>query len=361
MANQINKSPNERLEVSRKATEDYLAYIVRQGEERKAEWNGITLSLDSVMEEVRRSGTVTALAAHDALEAHNSTLMLLTSMTKAQGKLAALVADIKISGGGGRGGSRASNIVDGAMMGWEAGKEPKTKAALAAIGAVVGSLSLSQTDAEFTKWYEEQRPYSVTNQALDAIRESERLAAELSGTPYEEPSNDPPFTEWFMSNDGLPPNLPIPTTSREAATLLEEINASRSAAAAKKGKTENYSAAVEYDNSSEYNNLMRHYGVEPDETTYSPQRTEAASGVDLSRQAVTLQPQSTVNNASYDNSKREINVYVTADVSGPLSHIMGDVLGSPIASTWLDTLGRALAEQINDKLNSSGTLYSNNW
>lgn len=358
MIKEINNPTNKQVEASRKVTEDYLAYLERHGEERREEWNGVALSLNSVVREVRKSGAVSALAARDALETHNSTVTLLTAMAKAQSRMVELMADIKINGSAGSGDSdRTQNAMMGTQAGWTIGSKLPLpiwgRLAVAVGGTMLGGSM--QTDAEFTKWYEEKRPYSVTNKALEASREAEKLAAKLSGIAYEEPSNDPPLTDWFMTHDSLPPYY-LPTdapTVASAAALLDEINTARAAAKIKKGRGSNNSVIVEYDNSSEYNNLMRHNGVEPNEMTYGL-NTEYDHFMRYNSQAaIAAMPQSVqvvTQSAPAAAPEQTININMHNDFKMPMTD-----------PRELSNIGDYLAQQIKEQLSSRGTLYSNNW
>lgn len=364
-------SLNQAFGDSQMAVDNYFSYISRQNNEQKEQVNDLSHSLNLVMEGVNVTGTVAAMAAKESMQSHNTIFGMLKMMNAGQGLLTQIIVDIKRNGGSTNGsvlGEALGGVVESVgivdaieaiLLALGAGSLPEfVLPAMALLGGLKGATD--QDDQNSKNLGEQTHPNSLTNKALEASAEAERF---INGAYYSvNPAPNPLMNGPGMLLDGWnKKNFPAAKTFGEAMTVVAAINEANDYLEATGQIPVRPRIRDDFNPNDEHGNLMRYYNIEPDEMAHDLLWTESPSKPDLSGQAITLQPQSAVDNTSYDNSKREINVYMTADVSGPLSHIMGDVLGSPMASTWLHTLGRALAEQINDKLNSGGTLYSNNW
>lgn len=174
---------------SRQASENYLEYISQQGEEQQKKTEEVSCSLDSVIEDVRSAGVVSAFAAQESLQSHKIFFSMLKLMSKSQYDLAKLVVDIKQYSGVGSGESESllgSFINGGATSGTlsqllltnsKFANDPKI-----IIGAIIAGGIINASDKinkKMAKEAEQKRYYPIIRNALDssydAVEYAERI------------------------------------------------------------------------------------------------------------------------------------------------------------------------------------------
>ncbi|WMJ83366.1 hypothetical protein ACS3UN_09840 [Oscillospiraceae bacterium LTW-04] len=67
-----NDTPAQTLEIDQRVSENYLDYITRQSDEQSNSVDGVSLLLDTFMEQVLDWGQISALAAQEFSKSHNS-------------------------------------------------------------------------------------------------------------------------------------------------------------------------------------------------------------------------------------------------------------------------------------------------
>lgn len=285
----------------KKDYKEYLTYALQQLDGQSGGLDNTQYSLNQIMEKVKSTETVAVLAAQEALQSHNDTFMLLDAISQAQHNLMHLIINIKQNGGGGGSGGNAGDFLS-----------------------------------------------STVNDAASRVTLMEII---LSGTKLAKYAKDPRVVGGTILMTALGNNYKFMqevekqnAKDRESRIIIDQARDSS-----------NYAVELSKELSDKRNKVPEEVPI------YGPQWEGSPFEFDLSQHVITLQPQSVVNNTSHENSKQEINVYMTNDFSSPLTHVRGDLLETSITPTWAHTLGRSLAEQIYDKLNAGGTLYSNNW
>ncbi|MEA5135292.1 MAG: hypothetical protein VB035_04045 [Candidatus Fimivivens sp.] len=332
-------SLEQSFEDSRKATEDYMTYIARKGEEQQEDINGITYSLYTVTDEVRQSGIVSVMAAKESMQSHNSTFKILTAMTKAQSALTQLVTDLRLNGnvgGGGGTGSILGSMVEGAITAattaiavTNGGALPFT-VPIAAAGAAIGGI-VEVFDGANQKYAEEREqasPNSLTNKALEASAEAERFTnlAYYSLNPAPNPLMNGPG----MVQDGVDfKDIPFVHTAKEAYAIVMAINEADRYLEATGQRTPLYAGLD-----------MENYDT-PDSSNFF------VNGI------IEQQPQSvqvvTQPASTSVAPEQTINFNIQNDFNGNWQDRRG-----------LEDIGEYLARQVKDRLNSGAPLFSGN-
>lgn len=308
----------KKFEESRLVSENYLEYILEQNDQQREQSNGMSRSLDSVVEEVRASGVVSAIAAQESLQSHNKTFVILATMSRAQDYLTQLVADIKQNGGVGNEDGIANfigSIVEG--MGAMALAHPLITAALAAvgiafpeftlpvalaIGAVVGGASFIAKNISNTE--KKRMSTSVMNSALSANSSAREIAEEIA----------------FEQNN--------PRSTNEAASTFAgaiAMQATSPSASSSVTRVPNPSTGV--DESTQIYNVQTHVAA------MQPQSVQVVT----QPASPSVAPEQTIN-----------------------FNIQNDFNGNWQDRRGLEDIGEYLARQVKDRLNSGAPLFSGN-
>lgn len=307
----------DKFEESRLVSENYFRYILRQNDEQREQSDGMSRSLDSVVEEVRASGLVSAIAAQESLQSHNKTFVILAAISRAQDYLTQLVADIKQNGGIGGGGDGSISSILGASIGGAA-----TGGALAALvgpmlgiavsnpvlliptilAAVVagGAAYIKNKKAQAAK--EDSKPF--LNNALSSSSSAREIAEEIA----------------FEQNNPR-------STNEAASTFAGAIAMQATSPSASSSVTKVPNPSTGADESTQIYNMQTHVAA------MQPQSVQ-----------VVTQPASTS-----VAPEQTINFNIQNDFNGNWQDRRG-----------LEDIGEYLARQVKDRLNSGAPLFSGN-
>ena len=222
-------SLNQTFEDSQMAADNYLAYISRQNDEQKGQVNNLSNLLDSVIEGVNAMGTVAAMAAKESMVSHNTIFGMLKAMNTQQGLTAQMITELRQNGG--VGGGSGGGMLEGAGMagGLSAVAGPvlgiATENPLMLIPLAIGALlgGVKESDQETARRREQTHPNSLTNKALEASAEAEKLVnqAYYSLNPAPNPLMNGPG----MVQDGVDfKDIPFVHTAKEAYAIVMAIN-----------------------------------------------------------------------------------------------------------------------------------------
>lgn len=341
----MEKSLVQSFEDSRKATENYMAYIMRFGEEQREEINGATYSLTSIIEEVRKSGTVTVMAANESMQSHNSTFKILAAITKAQGTLVQLVKELRLNGGDGAGGKTGGilgSMVNGAITAATTaitvtgGTALPLAGPIAAIGAAIGGIVeiFEEANQKYKKEYEEASPNSLTNKALDAGIAAEKVANQ---TYYSlNPAPNPLMNGPGMVQSGVKfKDFPFAQTPGDAFSVVAAINEANDYLEAT-GQIAPRSRELGERFSTNYNDtegIPTQYYSEAEIAAMQPQSVQIIT--QQAGAAACAAPEQTIN-----------------------FNIQNDFKGNWQERRTLDDIGEYLARQVRDRLNSGAPLHS---
>ena len=304
----------EKFEESRLVSENYFSYISRQRDAQKEEVDGLSKSLDSVVQEVRAAGVVSTLAAQEALKSHNKTFTILAAIARAQDYLAQLVTDIREGGGVGNGGIGGflEDVITG--MGTMAMAHPLiagilsvvlpaapqfTLPAAITIGAVLGGTKFIVNSLSKAK--EKRMSKSTQNNAQSASALAREIAEE---------------TAVERNNPRSSSNAPYTFSGAVALQTLEPPTV----------VVPNPSTGV--DETTEIYNMQTHVSA--------------------------MQPQSVQVAAQFPVTDNTPNQTITLNVHN-------EFRGIPQDRRMLDNIGEYLAGQIHDKLNSGAPLSAPGW
>ena len=309
----------DKFEESRLVSENYFRYILRQNDTQQEQSGDMARSLDTVVEEVRAAGVVSALAAQEALQSHNKTFVILAAMTRAQDYLTQLVADIKQNGGVGDDdgiGGFIDSIFEGAgyaalvhalvngisVAATGAKLGPWALPVALTIGAVVGAATFISDSIANAK--EKQTSTSVMNSALSANNSAREIAEEIA----------------FEQNNPR-------STNEAASTFAGAIAMQATSPSASSSVTKVPNPSTGADESTQIYNMQTHVAA------MQPQSVQ-----------VVAQPASTS-----VAPEQTINFNIQNDFNGNWQDRRG-----------LEDIGEYLARQVKDRLNSGAPLFSGN-
>lgn len=322
----MENSLPQAYEDSRQAVNDYLAYISRRvdGQQEKEDY-----LLNSVMENIDGVGTVAAMAAKEAMVSHNSIFQMLHLINEAQGALIDLFIDQRVSGGGS---GTADGLSTASSLITIAGNiNPYAKAAL-----IIAGLFGSKLDgSEEVKQGELTHPNSLTNKALEASAEAEKLInqAYYSLNPAPNPlMNGPGMVQKGIKFEDLP-FVQTPGDAFAVVSAINEANNYLEATRQRASRSNLYEGFdAEYNDTPDISNLMK-YDIIHGIIKQQPQSVQ-----------VVAQPASTS-----VAPEQTINFNIQNDFNGNWQDRRG-----------LDDIGEYLARQVKDRLNSGAPLFSGN-
>lgn len=332
----MEESLSQVFENSRKASGDYLEYLTQQENEKSSKQS--SNDLDAIIERINATGTVSAMAAKESMVSHNSIFQMLHVINKVQGALLDLVIDLRLNGSSG--GESEGGAINGAITAGELAAGAKMSnpwiAAAAIVGAIIGDIP--QQDAEDKNQAELDHPNSLTNKALKAQQDANRLIGTIdySLNPAPNPLMNGPGA---VQTGAIYKDLPFTQTPGEAFSVVAAINEandyleSTGQIAPRANMYEGFD--VDYNDTPDISNLMK-YNFINGITDQKPQSVV---------QIVTQQPA-----AESAAPQQTVNL-----------NLQNDFKGNWQDRRQLDDVGEALARQIMDRLNSGGMLYSNNW
>ena len=352
----MSESLNQTFEKSREATENYFAYIARQNNEQMEQGKGAAHSLNSVVENVNTVGMVAAMAAKESMQSHNTIFGMLKTLNTRQSLVTQMIVELRQNGGvGGSGGG----MVEGAL-GWGGFgasvasflelSQPWFWVPLVA-GALIGATE--ESDQETAKQGELNHPNSLTNKALEASAEAEKL---INQAYYSlNPAPNPLMNGPGMLLGGIRRrDLPETKTFGETMTVGEAINGANAYLETTGQIPTRPRIRDDYSPNDEYGNLMRHNGVEPDEMTRGL-NTEYDQLMRYNSQAAIAamppQPaQVVVQTAPSEAPEQTINI-----------HMNNEIKGAIYDSRAFKDLSDYLVERLREQFNRRGVRYSDNW
>lgn len=341
-------SLNQAFEDSQMAVDNYFAYILRQNDEQKGQANNLSHSLDAVINGVNAMGTVAAMAAKESMQSHNTIFGMLKAMNNGQGLLTQMIVEVKRNGG--------SGSADGSVLGEALGGGAESAAMVGAINQILAALGMatlpefvlpamallgglkgaSDQDDQNTKQSSEQtHPNSLTNKALEASAEAEKFInqAYYSLNPAPNPlMNGPGMLLKGMKFEDLP-FVQTPGDAFAVVSAINEANNYLEATGQRAPRTNLYAGFdAEYNDTPDISNLMK-YDIIHGIIEQQPQSVQ-----------VVAQPASTS-----VAPEQTINFNIQNDFNGNWQDRRG-----------LDDIGKYLARQVKDRLNSGAPLFSGN-
>lgn len=340
----MENSLPQAYEDSRQAIDNYLAYISRQ-EEQKGD---VSNTLKSIAESVNASGTVAAMAAKESMQSHNTIFGMLKAMNNGQGLLTQMIVVLKRNGGSGSGdgsvlGGALGGVVESVAMVDDIdaillalGAATLPKFALPAMALFGGLKGASDQDDQNRKQSSEQsHPNSLTNKALEASAEAEKLVnqAYYSLNPAPNPlMNGPGMLQKGVRFKDLP-FVQTPGGAFAVVAAFNEANNYLEATGQRAPRTNLYEGFdAEYNDTPDISNLMK-YDIIHGIIKQQPQSVQ-----------VVAQPASTS-----VAPKQTINFNIQNDFNGNWQERRG-----------LEDIGEYLARQVKDRLNSGAPLFSGN-